>query len=372
MNKDFYAECWIADKNIIDEKLRTIFEKGIKRERKITNDIFPFMAKNLLSKYDEFFLFKEFTLFKKHYNLKKDIKEDINLLYKTAIFSQPEYSDKYYALNKILNCLEQQDSNLLPHSIFMQILFSLQTSYISKDDDPFYVIDNPIVKDKVFKIPMVRTSTWKGSLRYAAITIFEEEFNESNWKQKRAVIYRLFGSEKEIQAKYLNRLIADKLKKEIQQIEEEFRNFLLEKGYISENIESRAGRLTFYPTFFSSMSLDVMTPLDRATKTPDKGPIYFEIVPADENPWIFQLMYYPFDLIAELSGEELEKRVREEEKDDMELLAKALSRMFYETGFSAKKTSGYGLVKPIEKNNIEIIGFDGDAKEKLVWELCGK
>lgn len=370
MNKDFYSECWIADKKLIEERLRNVSEKGNKREIKIAKNIFPLLVNDLLSKYDDPFLIKELILFEKYYNNDKNIKEDINLLYKTVIFTQSKDSDIQFNFNKILNNFKQTNSNVLLNSIFFNIVFSLQTSYISKDDDPFYIIDNPIVKEKVFKIPMVRPSTWKGSLRHSAITIFEEEFTEPDWKQKRAVLVRLFGSEKEILTKYLNRLIADKFKKDIQQIDEEFKEFLLKKGYISEKVESRAGRLTFYPTFFNSMSLDVMTPLDRATKTPDNGPIYFEVVPADEKG-DFKLMYYPFDLVVEFSGQELETKIRDEQKDDMDLLGKALTRMFYQTGFSAKKTSGYGLAKPIEKKNIQITGFDGDAKEKLLQVLCG-
>ena len=52
-------------------------------------------------------------------------------------------------------------------------------------------------------------------------------------------------------------------------------------------------------SFFDKISLDVITPLSRETKTPvrGRGPIYFEIVP-ENTKGIFRLLYYPFDLIA--------------------------------------------------------------------------
>jgi len=53
-------------------------------------------------------------------------------------------------------------------SWFLQFTFTLAKPYISKDDNPFYIIDNPIVRDKVFRLPMVRSTSWKGNL-YSAL-----------------------------------------------------------------------------------------------------------------------------------------------------------------------------------------------------------
>jgi CRISPR-associated protein Cmr2 len=57
---------------------------------------------------------------------------------------------------------------LPPSSWFLQFTFTLAKPYISKDDNPFYIIDNPIVRDKVFRLPMVRPTSWKGNL-YSAL-----------------------------------------------------------------------------------------------------------------------------------------------------------------------------------------------------------
>lgn len=218
--------------------------------------------------------------------------------------------EKYNLLNKILG---NGKNNLPKYSCLIEVHFKLKKSYLSRDDDNFYIIDNPIVKDKVFKLPMVRSTTWKGVLRFATRLVCEDE----------SVIIGLFGNEK------------------------------------GETENFRQGRLFFYPTFFNSISLDVITPLSRKTKTPVKGPIYFEIVP-EETEGIFRLLYYPYDLVAKGEFE----KIKEEAEEDLEIVAKAIHKMFYEIGFSAKKTSGYGIAE-VKEIKINVGEAFGDRKEEL-------
>jgi len=269
--------------------------------------------------------------------------------------------------------LNTTNSNLPFHSIYIQIKLTLKKPYLSKDDDDFYIIDNPIVKDKVFKLPMVRATTWKGALRFAAIKVFEEEFDKSDWKKKRVLLVRLFGNEKDALENYLNKFIATKLGEGTDYVKEEFENYLMEKGYISKETPSRSGRLFFYPTFFEEISLDVITPLSRETRTPAKGPIYFETVPENAKG-IFRLLYYPFDLIARGELDKIEGEI----KDDMEFLSKALQKMFYEIGFSAKKSSGFGVISEFDGEvsisfkgieNAEFESFDELSFSKLCTKV---
>ena len=260
--------------------------------------------------------------------------------------------------------LKITNSNLPKYSIYIQIHFTLKKPYLSKDDDDFYIIDNPIVKDKVFKLPMVRPTTWKGALRFAAIKVFEEEFDKSNWKEKRSLLVRLFGNEKDTLENYLNKFIADKLGKDTNHVKEEFEKYLMEKGFVSKEVPSRLGRLFFYPTFFEEISLDVITPLSRETKTPVRGPIYFETVPENAKD-IFRLLYYPFDLIAKGELDEIGKEM----KDDLVFLAKALKKMFYETGFSARKSSGFGVVEQIKDDDIKADGFKSNEVKEIILNI---
>ena len=278
--------------------------------------------------------------------------------------------------------LENTNSSIPKYSIYLQIYFTLKKPHFSKDDDEFYIIDNPIVKDKVFKLPVVKATTWKGALRFAAIKVFEdwiyEKLNESRIDKEtvfkeRARIAKLFGNEKDSQKDYLGRLCllaiggdlptGEKLRKEIEKINKEFEKWLTDKKYVSKEVPSRSGRLFFYPTFFEEISLDVITPLSRETKTPVRGPIYFETVEGSKGTKsIFRLLYYPFDLIARGEFDEIEKEM----KEDLKFLAKALKKMFYEIGFSAKKSSGFGVVEPINDNDVKVDGFKSDEVKDIL------
>lgn len=178
------------------------------------------------------------------------------------------------------------------NSILIKVSFTLKKPYTSKEEREFHTIDNPIVRDKFTGLPMVRPSTWKGQLRFAARRV--------KWHgEKERIIRRLFGSEPK------------------------------EKSALK-------GRLYFFPTFFEDGSeKDVITPLKRDTRTPAKGPISLEIMKPDKKG-DFYLFYIPYPR---------NKGFKDEIKEDLKFVAEALKLMFYTYGFSAKKTSGFGVIK---------------------------
>lgn len=185
-------------------------------------------------------------------------------------------------------------STLPKFSFFLQFTFKLATPYLSKDDEQFYPCENPIRKDKVFKLPMVSASTWKGNLRWTVRQI-------NGLKPDTKEIIRLFGNEK------------------------------------GKEDELRSGRLNFYPTFFDKISLEVINPHDRKTKAGTQ-PIYIESVPESASG-TFSLLYVPFDLMGRQ-----ESAVKEQIKKDMEIVSGALEKMMLTYGFSAKKGNGFGVV----------------------------
>jgi CRISPR-associated protein Cmr2 len=187
------------------------------------------------------------------------------------------------------------DLAILPaYSWMIQFTFTLAQPYISRDEQDFYIIDNPVRKDKVFRLPYVASTSWKGSLRAALWQLEHREQDEP--------IRRLFGNEKGA---------------------EDQKNF-------------RAGRLYFYPTFFTHKSLEIINPQDRRLRS-GKDPILFESVPKD-TPGVFTLLYVPFDLIGEN-----EQETRTEVAGDLQLVADGLQAMFRTYGFGAKTSSGFGL-----------------------------
>lgn len=183
-------------------------------------------------------------------------------------------------------------SVLPPYSFSLSFTFTLAQPYISRDDNAFYVVDNPIVRDKVFGLPFVRPSSWKGNLAAALRQLVQRE-EDAPWQ-------RLFGKVNEA------------------------------------NDEGQAGRLIFFPTFFTQTGLEIINPHDRKTRV-GKNPILFESVPIGARG-VFTLLYVPFDGVAK-EGRETAKQVAE----DLALAVRGLRAMFTVYGFSAKRTSGFGL-----------------------------
>jgi len=193
-------------------------------------------------------------------------------------------------------------AKLPPGSHVIQIAFRLKKPYISLDDESFYIIDNPLVKDTVFKVPLIRSSTWKGALRWVTRYALARPVT---------LVRRLFGNEKETES-------------------------------------TKQGRLIFYTTFLDQVSLDVITPLGRETRTPRRGPILFEVAPIGAIG-TFSLLYFPFDLLHTLRhGNSAAKGgAIGEIKEDLETLKEAIPAMLMTYGFAAKKTSGYGVAEDV-------------------------
>lgn len=237
------------------------------------------------------------------------------------------------------------DFTCLPqHSAFWQLEFTLTRPYFSRDDDSLHVSDNPLLKDKVFKVPMVVSTSWKGSLRAAAtrrlVQGWAREQTVETLARQRLRLTLLFGDEKGEEpgrladvARYLAELSveADRL----------YRQLLVEYFAWGEDaLPHHAGRLYFYPTYFERLGLEVINPHDRRTRAGSQ-PIDFESVPAGATG-VFSLLYVPFDRI----GQD-EAQTRAEVAADLPLVAQALQAMLTTYGFGAKTSSGFGTVRPI-------------------------
>jgi CRISPR-associated protein Cmr2 len=175
-------------------------------------------------------------------------------------------------------------------SWLLRIEFRLKKPYASKAEGEFrpseadHELQNPIVRDHLTGLPMVRPSTWKGHLAFAA---------------------RLAGSERR------ERLFGSPPGEDVAQ----------------------SGRLHFFPTFFpGKLTREVITPLSRETRTPARGPIDFEVVAA-ESSGCFHLLYVPRPTATGWVAV----------ADDLEDAARSVKSMLFDYGFSAKKTSGWGV-----------------------------
>ena len=81
----------------------------------------------------------------------------------------------------------------------LQLTFTLRKPYLSRDDMDFYILDNPVKKEWVFKVPYVAPSQWKGALRAAmtrALVERGQDLSDEEWIESRVQLTRLFGNEK--------------------------------------------------------------------------------------------------------------------------------------------------------------------------------
>jgi CRISPR-associated protein Cmr2 len=242
--------------------------------------------------------------------------------------------------------LSLPDMNALPPgSWFFQCTFTLARPWISKDDDLFYVAEsvNPVRKDKVFKIPIMAASSWKGLLRwtamYTCLELQKGKLSDSRFAKERFVQTLLFGDEKGEEPDKTKDWTAhlDSLKPGARaEYENLLRNYFGLKP--DDPLPHHRGRLNFYPSFFYAVDIEVINPHSRQSKA-GTHPIYLECVPINASS-TFSLLYVPFDLI----GED-ESAIKKEAKHHLRYLITIIKDMFLTYGFSAKRTSGYGTAK---------------------------
>ncbi len=228
-------------------------------------------------------------------------------------------------------------ASLPAHSTFLQLRFTLASPYLSRDDEVFHINSNPVRKDKVFKVPMVAGSAWKGNLRWTAVHLLAQRWaqdrNDEQLAEGRFRLALLFGDEKvsEEQGKGLAQYPHGLSRQASRLYEERARvHFAAHDGALPHH----AGRLRFYPTFFDLIGLEVINPHDRRTRA-GKKPIYMESVPVGTSG-TFSLLYVPFDSVSEPEG-----------RADLALVAEAIREMMLTYGFSAKKSSGFGEAKDL-------------------------
>lgn len=202
---------------------------------------------------------------------------------------------------------QKSDLAQLPSDSFLLFVpFRLQKPYLSKDERDFYLLDNPLRREKIFQTPMVASTGWKGALRGAMVQQlaewwcgFSEESRHERSKRKEFVarrvrLGRLFGTERDVQVndsrceRYLDKLGGENLPLWYRRY---VRRFISSSGFF-------AGRLHFYSTFFDktgqrdTIGLEVINPHNRE-KGIGERPILMECVP-QRTAGEFVLLYVPF------------------------------------------------------------------------------
>ncbi len=203
----------------------------------------------------------------------------------------------------------------------LQVDFEILTPWYSKDDRLFHVMDNPVRKDRVFGVPFMAASSWKGMLRWAfrrctKLTGPEKESDEEKRRQAQLWELHLFGNEK------------------------------------GEGEKFHRGALVFYPTWFNKIGFEVINPHSRERRAGTK-PIYYEVVPgrtlqvkkkpdgAEEKEEVegakgtLSLLYAPWPGM----------KSHPKPEDVLPKLLESIEDLLTTYGISAKRTVGWGTAR---------------------------
>ncbi len=311
-----------------------------------------------------------------------------NTEFALAWFKQIIKNNKKYSVNKdkiekhsgiiVKNNLQTEADKLIPFSFFFHVKIKLTAPYFSRGDDDFYLIDNPILKEKVFKFPMIRGSGWKGAIASAFKDLINEETDLKKENKLIQSYIRIFGTgsnefrellenikrklknEGELDMQKVIKFFLFELglkltKKDIDSLKDksEIDSWVEEKLIInfhdsSEDLPSyltiHKGRVIFYPTYFDKLSLEIINPHSRKTRA-GTNPIHYEVVPKDTNG-ILQIVYIPFDGVL-TDENELKKQIGK----DVEFLTDCIEKVS-ENGVGAKTKLGWGQFSLEEKRVI--------------------
>jgi len=306
-------------------------------ERRVARKLDEVVLEAYLKKADElpFFLLSNLRI-----PLSRDSKGTLYSFLADALFDANHsiqqlrlYEDLQNLFRAVSRGISSPDLSRFPNSCFLTFQFALAKPLLSKDDDPFHFLENPIRQDWVFKLPVFEASSWKGCLNSAVTMRIGREKVENKLALRQAKL-RLFGSEKDFGE--LENGYWDDLAIFPKELREDFasyqRNTCSAEGF-------RAGRLHFFPTFFDAISLEVLNPHDR-NKRAGKNPVWLESVPAGQAG-TFQVLYFPFDLV----GKPLDTEGKKEIVYDLQTLMQAIYDTFRVIGFGAKHLSGYGRAR---------------------------
>ncbi len=234
-------------------------------------------------------------------------------------------------LNTATRSKEQALAGFPRYSARLLLKFHLLTPLLTKDDDPFYLFDNPTRKDHLLGLPYLSAASLKGLSADAYQRAFPgttpwTELSDSKKDPDRTRAFRY----------------ADPHAKRLFGIADD-----------GAHIESEKGRLHFSPVWFNQLQLLVMNPGNPATAI-GTVPIQFEAIAPDQSG-ILEVVYFNPHGIKDSD----EATVRA----DLARWLAAVATWWPALGLGAKRLAGYGAIQ-IEKVELQAVGWSdmaGDA-----------
>lgn len=227
-------------------------------------------------------------------------------------------------LNTAARTVQQALAGFPRYSARLLLTFRLLTPLLTKDDDPFYLFDNPARKDHLLGLPYLSAASLKGLSADAYQRAFPDakpwtELGNDDPNRTRTFRHadpharRLFG-------------IADD----------------------GAKIESESGRLHFSPIWFTNLQLLVINPSNPEIAMGTQ-PIQFEAV-APGQTGVLEVVYFNPHGVKESD----ENTVRA----DLARWLAAVATWWPMLGLGAKRLAGYGAIR-IEGVELQTIGWKG-------------
>lgn len=353
MRNDYWSRLSQDERQSIQQKISRCRLSSRPREEWMIDNLTPLMCRgssgvSFRNCFDRTTLFSHMYEAEDRETGSSERRDDVRAAYRAVVYPSLEIPTEIQALMESLKLRPGPlDLTSLPrYSSLLHFSFRLATAYLSRDDMPFYVVDNPVRKDKVFGVPMVAPSQWKGTLRAAMASQLvswwsglDDEGRAQREQIRRFVSQRirlakLFGNEKNVLPgdqsldAYLDRTSGEPAARLYRRV---LRLYVAANGF-------RAGRLRFFPTYFDRLGLEVINPHKRETRS-GRWPIYIESVPGGTEG-TFTLLYVPFDCTGS-SDTEMQTEVAR----DLYVLGQGLRTLFASGGFGAKTSSGFGRIE---------------------------
>ncbi len=227
-------------------------------------------------------------------------------------------------LNTTTRSMEQALAVFPRYSARLLLTFRLLTPLLTKDDDPFYLFDNPTRKDHLLGLPYLSAASLKGLSADAYQRAFPGKTPWADLGQDDPNRTRVFRH-------------ADPHAKRLFGIADD-----------GANIESEQGRLRFSPVWFTSLQLLVMNPGDPA-KAMGTLPIQFEAVAPDQTG-VLEVVYF--------NPRGVKDRDEATVRADLARWLAAVATWWPALGLGAKRLAGYGAIR-LEKAELQAVGWSG-------------
>ena len=246
--------------------------------------------------------------------------------------------DDSTGLNAAARTVQQALAGFPRYSARLLLTFRLLTPLLTKDDDPFYLFDNPARKDHLLGLPYLSAASLKGLSADAYQRAFP---NPRSWLElgkddpDRTRAFR----QADPHAKRLFGIADDGVKIE------------------NEKNPSEKGRLHFSPVWFNQLQLLVMNPGDQA-RAVGTFPIQFEAI-APNQTGVLEVIY--FNPHGAKDSDQTTVRA------DLARWLAAVATWWPALGLGGKRLAGYGAIQ-IESVELRTIGWSGvAAKGENSW-----